>query len=101
MPGKRGEAVRALARGVLDDAVTLDESADPAALTEALTGLPGIGPWTAHYVAMRALGEPDGFPAGDLGLEQAAPGIDLRARAEAWRPWRSYAAVHLWAGLND
>ncbi|MFO7608566.1 MAG: hypothetical protein R6X35_05125, partial [Candidatus Krumholzibacteriia bacterium] len=53
------------------------------------------------YVAMRALGEPDAFPAGDLGLRKAAPGIDLNVRAEAWRPWRAYAALHLWASLGD
>ena len=50
---------------------------------------------------MRALGEPDGFPASDLGLKHAAPEVDLASRSEAWRPWRSYAALHLWASLND
>ena len=66
-----------------------------------MVALPGIGPWTAQYVAMRALGEPDGFPASDLGLKHAAPGVDLAHRSEAWRPWCSYAALHLWASLND
>ncbi len=63
--------------------------------------LPGIGPWTAQYVAMRAFGEPDGFPTRDLGLLHAAPGIDLNEQSEQWRPWRAYAALHLWASLSD
>ncbi len=50
---------------------------------------------------MRAAGEPDAFPLGDLGLHKAAPDLDLAARAEAWRPWRAYAALHLWASLGD
>jgi len=61
--------------------------------------LPGIGDWTAQYVAMRALGEPDAFPASDLGLLRATGLRDpreLQARAEAWRPWRAYAALYLW-----
>ena len=67
------------------------------------TALPGIGPWTAQYVAMRALGHPDAFPDGDLVLQKAVPddGSRLSARAlagraEAWRPWRAYAAIQLW-----
>ena len=65
-----------------------------------------MGPWTVAYVAMRALGEPDAFPAGDLGLARAvAAGArpspqELARRAEAWRPWRAYAALHLWTGLG-
>ena len=65
--------------------------------------LPGIGPWTANYVAMRALGEPDAFPASDLGIVKAlAQGTtrptvkQVLARAESWRPWRAYAAIYLW-----
>ena len=68
-----------------------------------LTALEGIGAWTAQYVAMRAGGEPDAFPATDLGLLRAAARLGiadgakaLAARAEAWRPWRAYAAMHLW-----
>ena len=65
--------------------------------------IPGIGDWTAHYIAMRALREPDGFPAGDLGLRRAlttgasdpSPAA-IRQRAEAWRPWRAYATMALW-----
>jgi AraC family transcriptional regulator of adaptative response / DNA-3-methyladenine glycosylase II len=63
-----------------------------------LTALPGVGPWTADYLALR-LGEPDAFPAGDLGLRRALATDEktLRARAEAWRPFRAYAALHLWS----
>ena len=70
--------------------------------------LPGIGPWTAEYIALRAFGEVDAFPASDLGLLKApvwgADGIDakqLKARAEAWRPWRAYAAAHLWHNYSE
>jgi 3-methyladenine DNA glycosylase/8-oxoguanine DNA glycosylase len=68
-----------------------------------LCRLPGIGPWTANYVAMRALREVDAFPAGDLGLRKAAGMLSIKAleaRAEAWRPWRAYAAIHLWFSLS-
>jgi AraC family transcriptional regulator of adaptative response / DNA-3-methyladenine glycosylase II len=68
-----------------------------------LQELPGIGPWTAEYVAMRALGDPDAFPHSDLGLMQALQlekPAALLARAEAWRPWRAYAALHLWHGYS-
>jgi len=88
---------RAVARGdlLLDAPLGLDD------FSERMVRLPGIGPWTAQYVAMRALGEPDGFPASDLGLKHASQGWDLAARSETWRPWRAYAALHLWASLND
>ncbi len=98
MPGKRGQAVRELARGVLDGAITLDESADSEALAEGLTALPGIGPWTAGYVGMRVARDPDAFPDADwvvlkvLGLTPGA----ARKRAEVWRPWRAYAVMALW-----
>jgi 3-methyladenine DNA glycosylase/8-oxoguanine DNA glycosylase len=70
-----------------------------------LIALPGIGPWTAHYVRMRALGDRDAFPAADLGVLKAMEiaGIakrDILARAEAWRPWRAYATLHLWESLG-
>ena len=90
-----------LARAVADGDLDLAAPLGPDDFVERMVALPGIGPWTAHYVAMRALGEPDAFPAADLGLVKAAPGIDLNRRAEAWRPWRAYAALHLWASLGD
>lgn len=98
MPGKRGEAVRALAKAVLDEKLVLDESAAPEALTAALTELPGIGPWTAGYIGMRVARDPDAFPDADwvvlkvLGMKAA----ESRRRSEAWRPWRAYAVMALW-----
>ena len=71
---------------------------------ETLLALPGVGSWTAQYIAMRAFGEPDAFPAGDLVLQRAAGcrnARELEERAEAWRPWRAYAAIHLWQGVKD
>ena len=71
---------------------------------EQLQTLPGIGSWTAQYIAMRAFGEPDAFPAGDLVLQRAAAcrnARSLEVRAEAWRPWRAYAVLHLWQGVKD
>jgi AraC family transcriptional regulator of adaptative response / DNA-3-methyladenine glycosylase II len=73
-----------------------------------LRALPGIGEWTAQYIAMRALREPDAFPAADIGLLRAMTGRDgerptpasLLARAEHWRPWRAYAAQHLWSSTG-
>jgi AraC family transcriptional regulator of adaptative response / DNA-3-methyladenine glycosylase II len=90
-------AAMAADRGLLRAYETLEET------TEKLGALPGVGPWTAQYVAMRALREPDAFPASDLGLLRAmeTPGgrpspTELAALAEAWRPWRAYAALRLW-----
>jgi AraC family transcriptional regulator of adaptative response / DNA-3-methyladenine glycosylase II len=97
---RRAESVQFLARAVADGALRLDAPADPAAMRVALQELPGIGPWTAEYVAMRALGDPDAFPSSDLGLLNAL-GVEkpaaLLALAEAFRPFRAYAAVHLWS----
>jgi AraC family transcriptional regulator of adaptative response / DNA-3-methyladenine glycosylase II len=95
----RAESVRALARAVGDKAVSLEPGPDPLACTERLMALPGIGPWTAHYIAMRGLRWPDAFPHSDLGLRKALGGRSPREileLAEAWRPWRAYAAMHLW-----
>jgi AraC family transcriptional regulator of adaptative response / DNA-3-methyladenine glycosylase II len=103
MPARRAETVRALAGAVAAGELALDGSLGLDALVAQLGALPGIGTWTAHYIAMRACGEPDAFPAGDLGLRRAAGNgtgpVDqatLEARSEAWRPWRAYAAMHLW-----
>jgi AraC family transcriptional regulator, regulatory protein of adaptative response / DNA-3-methyladenine glycosylase II len=93
----------ALARGDL----ALHPGADRTATRERLLTLPGIGPWTIEYVAMRALGDPDAFPATDLGIRKAVEqlghhddGPTVTALAERWRPWRAYAVQHLWASLN-
>jgi AraC family transcriptional regulator of adaptative response / DNA-3-methyladenine glycosylase II len=97
LPAARAHAIRALARSVADG-LRLEPGADPDAAREALLSLPGVGEWTAAYVAMRALREPDAFPSGDLGLRRAlgVGAAELARRAEAWRPWRAYAAVLLW-----
>jgi AraC family transcriptional regulator of adaptative response / DNA-3-methyladenine glycosylase II len=103
LPAARAEALRSLAAVVASGRLLLAGGASLEEAVGRLTALPGIGAWTAHYVALRALGEPDAFPAGDLGLRRAAgkPGAPasaaaLSARAEGWRPWRGYAALHLW-----
>src|SRR5882672_54490 len=70
---------------------------------ERFRALPGIGEWTAQYVAMRALGEPDAIPAADLGLLRASGAASprqLEQRAEQWRPWRAYAAMYLWSATQ-
>jgi AraC family transcriptional regulator of adaptative response / DNA-3-methyladenine glycosylase II len=98
----RAESLRASARACADGALDLAPGADPEAAREALLALPGVGPWTADYVLMRAVAWPDAFPHGDLGLRRALGIDDARAvleRAEAWRPWRAYGALHLWSSL--
>lgn len=100
----RATTVRGLARAVADGRLILDRGIDLDVTREALLSLPGIGPWTADYIAMRALGWPDAFPAGDLGLRKALGGVssaDCEARSERWRPWRAYAAAHLWVGTAE
>jgi DNA-3-methyladenine glycosylase II len=102
LPTQRSEAIRALSIAVREGEVDLTAQAGLEALVERLASLPGIGPWTAHYIALR-LGEPDAFPAGDLGLLRAAgqnggslAKSELLNQADNWRPWRSYAAIYLW-----
>jgi AraC family transcriptional regulator of adaptative response / DNA-3-methyladenine glycosylase II len=98
----RADAIRTLARAVIDGRVHFRPEQTLAAFEESMIALPGIGPWTAHYVAMRALGQPDAFPAADLILRRAAgDGTTLATRAletmsENWRPWRAYAVMLLW-----
>jgi AraC family transcriptional regulator of adaptative response / DNA-3-methyladenine glycosylase II len=99
MPGARARALSAVAQAFAGGSLRLDRASDPAQAARALTALPGVGEWTAQYLSMRALGWPDAFPASDLALRKALGGLDARAataRAEAWRPFRAYAAVHLW-----
>lgn len=110
MPGKRVAALQGFAREVASGALPLDDPhADRAALRAALLALPGIGPWTVEYVAMRAMRDADAWPGTDLILMQSLAARDpsmakaaaLRARAEAWRPYRAYAALHLWNEIAD
>lgn len=100
--GARVRTLRALARATLDGHVNFD--AAPPELVAALVAVPGIGPWTAHYVLLRACGEPDALPTADLVLRRvAAPtttplsGRELEERARRWQPWRGYAVMHLWS----
>jgi AraC family transcriptional regulator of adaptative response / DNA-3-methyladenine glycosylase II len=99
MPGARARTLVALAGAVLEGSVVLERGAPLEETRARLLALPGIGPWTADVIAMRALGAADAFPAGDLGVLRALGTKSIRAaeaRAEAWRPWRAYAAMHLW-----
>ena len=105
MPRSRGAALEALARTVAADPTIFTPRANLESAIAALKALPGVGEWTAQYIALRELREPDAFPQADIGLLRAmtdANGVrpapaELFARAEAWRPWRAYAAQHLWA----
>ena len=101
IPERRAATVRALAAAAQEGVLAGESAANVEATRSALAALPGIGPWTVAYVAMRGLGEPDAFPAGDLALRRAAGGplraeAQLLLHAERWRPWRAYAAMALW-----
>ena len=106
MPRARGAALVGACGALAHHRIVLDAGVDRSGIVAELLSLPGIGPWTAAYIAMRGLGDPDVMLAGDLGVRHAvaALGGDDRAReiqrvAHAWRPWRSYAVAHLWASL--
>jgi AraC family transcriptional regulator of adaptative response / DNA-3-methyladenine glycosylase II len=101
----RADTIRSVAKAAIDGSVSFDPSQDPAEFCRSLVAIKGIGDWTAQYVAMRALKDPDAFPHADLGLLRAfdASGRDrmkpaeLKNRAKVWRPWRAYAALLLWS----
>jgi AraC family transcriptional regulator of adaptative response / DNA-3-methyladenine glycosylase II len=105
LPGARARAIRGLAARVADGSLPLAWGECAEDTERRLVAIPGIGDWTAQYVALRALGEPDVFLPGDLGVRRALADADGKmpsprdaaARAEAWRPWRSYAVLHLWS----
>jgi AraC family transcriptional regulator of adaptative response / DNA-3-methyladenine glycosylase II len=106
LTGGRMRTIQRLAEAVHSGKLPLGEPGDPDDLVRGLMAIAGIGDWTAQYVAMRALGDPDAIPAGDLGLRKAvaAPGetattAEVRSLSESWRPWRATAAMHLWASL--
>jgi len=108
VPATRRATLRAVARAVADGTLALDPGADRTETYQQLVQLPGIGEWTAGYIVMRALGDPDTFLPSDLGIKKAVArlGIGSNARAisdhaAAWRPWRSYATHQLWATLSD
>lgn len=102
MPATRARAIQALAEAIATGGLRIEPDADPERLLQRLRAIPGIGDWTVQYIAMRALGEPDALPATDLillrtaGNGQPLKPKQLLAQAEAWRPWRAYAAMHLW-----
>jgi AraC family transcriptional regulator of adaptative response / DNA-3-methyladenine glycosylase II len=91
----RVRALQGFAQAIAGGKIVLDRGTGLEETVDALCSLPGIGPWTANYVAMRACGERDAFPASDLALQKAL-GDDAAAVAEPWRPWRAYAAMHIW-----
>ncbi|GAB3686245.1 AlkA N-terminal domain-containing protein [Salinisphaera aquimarina] len=96
---KRAQTVQALAAASAAGSLRLDPGADLAQGKAALADIPGIGPWTTEYIAMRALADPNAFPASDLVLLKAMDATrpaQIKAMAEAWQPWRAYAAMHLW-----
>jgi AraC family transcriptional regulator, regulatory protein of adaptative response / DNA-3-methyladenine glycosylase II len=108
LTGARQRTLRALAQAVVEARLDFDPAQPLVQFVERCTALPGIGPWTAHYLALRALGQPDALPSGDLVLQKALPNDGSRAsaaalasRAEDWRPWRSYAVMHLWRAAAE
>ena len=103
MPSRRGETIRGLARAVASGDIPLDSSQGLDNSVSSLCSVPGIGQWTANYIAMRAFGETDAFPSDDLGLRKALSkgsnlisAKDVARIAEEWRPWRAYGALYLW-----
>ena len=101
MPASRVRTLTGLAAALASGAVDLSPGTDRDAARAGLAALPGIGPWTVEVVAMRSLGDPDAYPASDLGVRKgcAALGIDPDAGPQRWRPWRAYATQHLWAAV--
>jgi len=103
LPSARARTILALGRAVAEGALELVPHADIERTLATLRALPGIGEWTAQYIAMRALAWPDAFPHTDLGVMKAMKEKQPRrvlAAAEAWRPWRAYAVMHLWRSLS-
>lgn len=108
MPRMRAATLASLAAAVVADPQVLGGGRSLTECVARLRALPGIGEWTAQYIAMRELREPDAFPAADVGLLRAMNAVagrrwtsrELLARAERWRPWRAYAAQHLWASAQ-
>ena len=101
MPRARGATVVRIAESIASGDIELDAGADREAVRAALLDLPGVGPWTADYLRMRALGDPDVLLGTDLGVRHAAHdlGVDVTGKRPDWAPWRSYASHHLWATL--
>ena len=107
MPASRKRTVLSMVRALADGTLVVDPGCDWGLAREQLLALPGVGPWTAEVIAMRGLGDPDAFPASDLGVRLAAEQLGLPADTRAltayscrWRPWRAYATQHLWTTLE-
>ncbi|MEN3535374.1 Ada metal-binding domain-containing protein [Microbispora sp. ZYX-F-249] len=99
---RRVATIRALAEAVASGAIDLDGAGDPADTVAGLLEIPGIGPWTAGYIALRALRDPDAWPEGDLVLRKTMERLGIAPdETERWRPWRAYAALHLWSHASD
>ena len=106
LPLARATTIHLLARDIATGAMRIEAESVVSALTQQLLALPGVGPWTAEYIVMRAVHWPDAFPASDLVLRRTAGDLtaaQLMRESEKWRPWRAYAAMHLWrkAGRTD
>jgi AraC family transcriptional regulator, regulatory protein of adaptative response / DNA-3-methyladenine glycosylase II len=107
MPAARAQTLRTLAENALKGALNFTPFATLESVRETLVSMPGIGPWTADYIALRALRHPDAFPAGDLGLRKAIGHgktvsiADAERASRPWKPWRAYAAALLWQSLSD
>lgn len=104
----RASTIRGIARALLDGVLDFRVEQPLEAFVQGWVALSGIGAWTAHYIAMRASSHPDAFPAADLILRRVAadggPALStcaLDGKAEAWRPWRAYAVMHLWSAASD
>jgi AraC family transcriptional regulator, regulatory protein of adaptative response / DNA-3-methyladenine glycosylase II len=107
MPKARAAAIAGIAAALNSDPHLFDPRGDLSNAVARLSTLPGVGEWTAQYIAMRGLGETDAFLAGDVGVQRGFAlngrrpnGSQLLARAERWRPWRAYAVMHLWMAQN-
>jgi AraC family transcriptional regulator of adaptative response / DNA-3-methyladenine glycosylase II len=106
MPGARARCVVAMAAALAEGRIDLSPGADWDQARVALRAVAGVGPWTREIVAMRALGDPDAFPAGDMGVRKAVAELGLSGVGgpggpdARWRPWRAYAVQHLWAALD-
>jgi DNA-3-methyladenine glycosylase II len=107
MPGKRIETIKILAAKVASGEIDLEQVGNSDWIKTQLSAIPGIGDWTAQYIAMRALREPDAFPATDLALKREVEEMTLNdlnrdvLRPQIWRPWRAYAAMYLWKMYGD
>jgi AraC family transcriptional regulator of adaptative response / DNA-3-methyladenine glycosylase II len=111
MPRARARALVGLCEALASGEVAVDRGADRSEVRARLLALPGIGPWTADYVALRALGDPDVFLPTDIGVRRALVGLGddpglardprfVEGTSHRWRPWRSYALLHLWSTLD-